>query len=490
MTRDILGMSKPIAIHWFRQDLRVSDNPALVAASEAGKLLPIFILDDDNAGDYAIGGASRWWLHHSLKALTKSLKGKLRIYRGDAQEVLAKLVKQYPNCFVTWNRCYEPWRIARDKRIKANLFELGVEHQSFNGTLLWEPWQVLKKDNTPYKVFTPFYRRGCLSAALPREPLANPKFRFAQDNFDSLSIEDLDLLPQVRWDQDLDVHWIIGEDAAQARLKQFIDTGLSDYKEGRNYPAQANVSRLSPHLHWGEISPNQIWYDVLRSGSSVNEDCLMSELGWREFSYSLLYHFPELPRNNLQKKFDAFPWQKMLSGGKSDALVCWQQGMTGYPIIDAGMRELWQTGYIHNRVRMLVGSFLVKNLLLHWHHGERWFWDCLADADLASNSASWQWIAGCGADAAPYFRIFNPVTQGEKFDPSGDYTRRFVPELRALPNKYLHKPWDAPDSVLKEAGVELGRDYPKPIVDMKVSREQALAAFKSISVNADSSPIS
>ncbi|SMF48577.1 deoxyribodipyrimidine photo-lyase type I [Alteromonadaceae bacterium Bs31] len=471
-------MTKPLAIHWFRQDLRLSDNPSLLAASKAGNVLPIYILDDDNAGEYKMGGASRWWLHHSLNALNKSLKGNLRVYRGDAQAILCKLVEQNPNCSLSWNRCYEPWRIARDKSIKQALEQAGVEAQSYNGSLLWEPWQVLKKDGTPYKVFTPYYRRGCLSATAPREPLAKPRIRYAEGDFQALTIDELHLLPTVAWDVQLNGHWKIGEAPAQARLRQFIDEGLADYKEGRNYPAKKNVSQLSPHLHWGEISPNQVWYDVQRSGSGVNEDCLLSELGWREFSYALLYHFPNLPEKNLQKKFDAFPWRN-----NKKKLARWQQGMTGYPIVDAGMRELWQTGYMHNRVRMIVGSFLVKNLLLHWHHGKNWFWDCLVDADLASNSASWQWIGGCGADAAPYFRVFNPISQGEKFDHSGAYTRHFVPELSALPDKYLYRPWEAPEAVLDAAGIELGVTYPLPVVDVKLSREQALEAFKAIKVN-------
>lgn len=471
-------MPKPLAIHWFRQDLRLSDNPALVAAANTGKVLPIFILDDENAGDQKVGGASRWWLHWSLNALSKSLRGQLRVYRGDAKVILKNLVNQTPNCAVFWNRCYEPWRITRDKQIKVMLSDLGIESHSFNGSLLWEPWSVHKKDGTPYKVFTPFYRRGCLSESPPRKPLPRPKMAFTKGDFQSLPMDDLDLLPKIHWDIQLQPHWKIGEAPAQTRLKHFVEEGLDNYKEGRNYPAKENVSRLSPHLHWGEISPNQIWYDVQRAGNGVNEDCLLSELGWRDFSYSLLYHFPTLPIKNLQAKFDAFPWRN-----NAKRLRAWQRGMTGYPIVDAGMRELWQTGYMHNRVRMIVGSFLVKNLLLHWHHGERWFWDCLADADLASNSASWQWIAGCGADAAPYFRVFNPVTQGEKFDPSGAYTRLFVPELSALPDKYLYRPWEAPESVLDNASIELGVTYPRPIVDVKASREQALEAFQSIRVS-------
>jgi len=270
-------------------------------------------------------------------------------------------------------------------------------------------------------------------------------------------------------------------------LKDFLKDGINNYKDGRNFPSNANVSRLSAYLHWGEISPNTIWHAVQESFitdktkpdlQNKNKDTFLSELGWREFSHSLLYHFPSLPTKNLQSKFDRFPWQE-----NQKNLEAWQSGSTGYPIIDAGMRELWQTGYMHNRVRMIVGSFLVKNLLIHWHHGESWFWDTLVDADLANNSASWQWIAGCGADAAPYFRIFNPVTQGKRFDPDGDYTRKYIPELSALPDKYLFAPWEAPDIVLEEAGIELGKNYPEPICDLKLSRERALKAFSQIKVN-------
>ena len=272
-------------------------------------------------------------------------------------------------------------------------------------------------------------------------------------------------------------HWVCGESAAQNRLNDFVNEGLTGYKEGRNFPRKNNVSRLSPHLHFGEISPNQIWYAAKENNdcASNDKDHFMSELGWREFSHSLLYHFPELPYKNLQSKFDLFPWNH-----DEKKLEAWRHGKTGYPIVDAGMRELWQTGYVHNRIRMVVGSFLVKNLLIDWRYGERWFWDCLVDADLANNSASWQWVAGCGADAAPYFRIFNPITQGNKFDSTGTYTRRYVPELEKLPDKYLFSPWEAPDEVLSTANIELGVNYPQPIVAASDSREMALAAFASI----------
>ena len=471
-------MKEELVIHWFRQDLRLEDNPALHAAANAGKVLPVYILDDDNAGEFRMGAASRWWLHHSLAALNKSLRGSLCIYQGDAEKVLSRLVKQHNIHAVHWNRCYEPWRIIRDKKIKNTLNKKAVQAHSFNASLLWEPWQVLKKDKTPYRVFTPFYRRGCLNQSPPREPLGKPTVLHMPDSLaDSETIESLQLLPKIRWDKQLEPHWQIGEEGAHERLAEFLDTGIANYKEGRNFPARPLVSRLSPHLHFGELSPNQIWYSARARGDDINVDNFCSELGWREFSHQLLYHFPQLPRKNLQHRFDNFPWRD-----NATYLESWQKGLTGYPIVDAGMRELWQTGLMHNRVRMIVGSFLVKNLLLHWHHGERWFWDCLVDADLANNSASWQWIAGCGADAAPYFRIFNPITQGTKFDNNGEYTRRFVPELARLPDKYLFTPWLAPEDILEVAGVRLGENYPTPIVDLKISREQALEAFRSTKI--------
>ena len=298
-------------------------------------------------------------------------------------------------------------------------------------------------------------------------------------NHKRLALDDLKLIPDITWYEEMQTEWQPGEVGAQTCLRVFLENGLKGYKEGRNFPVRENVSRLSPYLHFGEISPNDVWHSA--KSVMIMEQCendgehFLSEIGWREFSNTLLYHFPDIPRNNLQKKFDAFPWRE-----DAAALRSWQSGQTGYPIVDAGMRELWQTGYMHNRLRMIVGSFLVKNLLLHWHHGEDWFWDTLVDADLANNAASWQWIAGCGADAAPYFRIFNPVTQGQKFDGTGAYVRRFVPELSKLPDKFLHNPWEAPEDVLEHAEVILDKNYPSPIVDLKLSRERALAAYKSL----------
>ena len=470
---------KPIIL-WFRQDLRLGDNPALLAAHETGQpIIPLYILDDVNSGKWRMGAASRWWLHNSLAALNQDLGNALVFENGNPEDILNDLINKTGADKVFWNRCYEPWRINRDKAIKQCLKNNHVTVKSYNGSLLFEPHTVLKEDNTPYRVFTPFYKKGCLlRGGEPRVPTPKPnKLNILKDK--QLSLSDLNLMPNINWYQTMQSEWQPGEYGAKKRLETFIKKGLLGYKNGRNFPSLGNISRLSPHLHFGEISPNAAWFKV-KSAMAI-EQCendgehFLSELAWREFSNSLLFHFPNMPRQNLQPKFDTFPWQK-----NDGALKAWQQGLTGYPIVDAGMRELWQTGYMHNRVRMIVGSFLVKNLLIHWHHGEEWFWDTLLDADLANNSTSWQWIAGCGADAAPYFRIFNPVTQGQKFDSKGDYIRRFVPEITNLPDKYIHAPWEAPRHILKTAEVELGKDYPNPIIDLKSSRERALYAFKQL----------
>jgi len=468
-------MAEKTVIHWFRQDLRLADNPALYHACLKGVVLPVYILDDVNAGRARMGGASRWWLHHSLDALNRSLHGRLAFFRGDPLSIVPELVRTSGAAAVHWNRCYEPWRIRRDARLKELLRQQGVVVESFNGSLLREPWEVRKADGTPYRVFTPYFRKGCLAAPPPRYPLPIPESLVcAALPEESLPLEALGLLPRIRWDQKLEPHWIIGEHGARARLDAFLQRGLPGYREGRDFPARPNVSRLSPCLHFGELSPNQVWYAAKESGSGQDLDHFLAELAWREFSYSLLFDHPDLPTQNLNRSFDRFPWIE-----NHEALQRWQQGMTGYPLVDAGMRELWQTGYMHNRVRMVAGSFLVKNLLLHWHEGESWFWDCLADADLATNSASWQWIAGCGADAVPYFRIFNPVTQAQKFDPEGVYLRRWLPELAALPDRHLSAPCEAPESVLRESGITMGKTYPLPLVDLKISRQRALDAYRS-----------
>lgn len=463
-------------IHWFRQDLRLADNPALDYAANNGSVLPIYIWDTVNAQEFTLGAASKVWLHHSLQSLNNNLNQKLSIYAGDPLQILLELCQRHKVTQVVWNRCYEPWQINRDKNVKQQLSAHEIQVISFNASLLWEPWEIQKKDGSYYKVFTPFYRNGCLQAKAPRIQISAPRNISCIHDKNALNIDELSLIPKINWHTQMLTNWQIGEEGALERLWWFLEHALSHYKDGRNLPAKRYTSLLAPYLHFGEISPHQIWHALKQLPEEENLDCFCNELGWREFSYSQMYFNPSLPWQNLQRKFDKFPWQH-----DNQKLEAWQRGMTGVPIVDAGMRELWQTGYMHNRVRMIVGSFLVKNLLIDWRDGAKWFWDCLFDADLANNSASWQWIAGCGADAAPYFRIFNPITQGEKFDPDGVYIKKYVPELSQLPTKYLFNPSDAPSLVLRNANIQLGVTYPHPIVDIKESRQQALDAFKMLS---------
>lgn len=476
-------MTQSPVIVWFRQDLRLSDNPALSEACHRGPIIPIYILDDQNAGKWALGSASRVWLHHSLSSLHRSLRKKLLFFRGDAGELLPKIAQQYGAKAVFWNRCYEPWRIKRDSILKRQLEKQAIEVNSFNGLLLKEPWKTIKKDGTPFKVFTPFYKQHYLNSPPLPLPLAPPvNLRLHQSHLSKANLREriapctldaLRLLPKHHWHEKLSSHWQFGEQAAESVLEHFLEGGLNGYQQARDIPAQEGVSRLSPYLQFGEISPLQLWHGasspLAKNASVADQEHFRRELVWREFCHHLLYHFPSFPEKNFQAKFDAFPWRK-----NQRALRLWQQGQTGYPIVDAGMRELWETGYMHNRVRMIVASFLVKNQLIHWREGAKWFWDCLVDASLANNSANWQWVAGSGADAAPYFRIFNPTTQGQKFDPQGHYIRRYVPELRNVPSAVLHK------SDKKECSDSKGKQYPNPILDLKKTREQALAAYNSI----------
>ena len=462
-----------VHIVWFRQDLRIADNPALYEACRRGKILPVYIYDTYNPKcSEQIGEASRVWLHHSLKSLNRSLQGKLSVFAGNPQDILHYLIKTYAVQSVYWNRCYEPWQITRDTHLKSSL---PVPVHSYNGLLLWDPWQVTKADKTPYQVFTPFFNRGCLNAPPPMRPYPVPKTVNILSNT-GIKIKHLNLIKNMKWNTQLiEKNWKIGEKNAYKILKSFLCSGLYTYRQGRDIPSIMQTSRLSPHIHFGEISVRTLWHKVSNLPKTPDTHAFLSELGWREFAYNQLFYTPDLPTKNIKSKFDAFPW-----GNDTHTLQAWQQGKTGVPMVDAGMRELWQTGYMHNRVRMIVGSFLVKNLLIDWRHGERWFWDCLCDADMASNSASWQWVAGCGMDASPYFRIFNPVVQGQKFDPDGTFVRRYIPEIAQLPNTYIHAPWTAPKYILQSANVVLGHTYPQPIVDLKQSRQRALAALQSI----------
>lgn len=479
------------SIHWFRNDLRVEDNPALRDALARGTVLGLYVMEEGaqaaqryhsgQAQKPELGGASKWWLHHSLQALDARLGGRLCIVRGDPLEAILNLAKQHDIDGVYWNRRYSDSDIVNDREVMSELRKAGLEVRSHNGSLLIEPWEVLKDDGSPYKVFTPYYRKVLQLLSARTEPThSRVDGDFIDAGMSENKVSALGLLDKVYWYEEIEKLWIPGEDGAQRSLSRFLERGLASYKSGRDYPAQQSVSRLSPHLHFGELSPARLSQRVVDAGLEQSEEVqsehFLRELIWRDFSYYLLYHFPHMDRMNLRTKFDGFPWRK-----DDDALRAWQLGMTGYPLVDAGMRELWQTGYMHNRVRMIVASFLVKNLMLHWHYGADWFWDCLLDADLASNSASWQWVAGSGTDASPYFRIFNPVIQGKKFDPDGAYILRFIPELATLPKKYLYAPYNAPAQVLQDCGIELGNHYPEPIVDLGLSRERALEAFKLLS---------
>jgi len=474
---------RPPAILWFRQDLRLADNPALAAAASGGPVLPIYVLDEETAGLRPLGGASRWWLDRSLAALAKAIGkqgGRLLLRRGPAQKVLEALVRETNAEAVHWNRCYEPYAIERDKAIKAALAERGVEAKSHNAALLAEPWTLRTGNDGPYKVFTPFWR--ALSAGPePAKPLPVPRaLQFAGEDPASEALADWRLAPQApNWAAEFPEHWRPGEAGGKERLAAFLEDHLADYARARDRPGADGTTRLSPHLHWGEIGPRQVWHAVKAAAAAARReaagDGLLREFGWREFTHHQLYHWPDLATHSWRPEFEKFPWRTDRAG-----LCAWQRGRTGYPIVDAGMRQLWRTGWMHNRVRMIVASFLIKDQLIDWRAGESWFWDTLVDADLAQNAANWQWVAGSGADAAPYFRIFNPVLQGVKFDPTGDYVRRWVPELARLPSAHLHKPWAAPASVLETAGVRIGRDYPAPILDHAAARERALEAFRSL----------
>lgn len=462
----------PLTVMWFRQDLRLRDNPALCAAASSGAVLPVYVLDDGNAGEWKMGGASRWWLHHSLKRLDESLDGRLWILQGDAELELLKLCAALPVRKVVWNRCYEPWRRRRDEGIEKALREAGVETETCNGSLLWEPSEICTRNGKPYGVFTPFHRYLLTITAPDRTLSVPPKLSLAQCTQPAGRIDKLELKPRISWDTGLEQCWTPGEQTAQRQLRKFLGSGAGEYNVRRDYLADEAVSSLSPHLHFGEISPNQVWWDTHSAEAGDGGDSFIRQLCWREFSYHLLYHYPDFAGRNWKREFDKFQWRE-----DPESLRRWQKGATGVPLVDAGMRELWATGTMHNRARMVTASFLTKNLLIHWRHGADWFWDCLVDADLANNSFGWQWVAGSGADAAVYFRVFNPVLQSRKFDPEGKYLRRWLPELRRLPDKHIHAPWEAGSGVLREAGVRLDENYPRPIVDLRASRERALAAW-------------
>lgn len=475
------------AIVWYRDDLRLSDHPALHAAAKThSSVVCVFVLDEKAPGVRSLGGAVRWWLAQSLRALQASLQERgatLVLRKGAAPKVIAALAQEIDAGAVYWNEIAQaPERAVADD-VAAKLDDIGVAAHRFPGDLLAEPSTIRNKENRGLRVFTPFWRR-VLALGDPPKPLAAPNKLNGVPDIASDKLESWKLEPtSPDWAGGLRESWEPGEKSAQVRLKQFLADGINGYSDDRDRPDREGTSKLSPHLRFGEISPRQLWHAAHFAAAehprlSGDIDKFLSELGWREFCRHLLFDIPDLATRNLQPSFDAFPWKQ-----NAGALKSWQRGQTGYPIIDAGMRELWYTGVMHNRVRMVVASFLVKHLLIDWREGEQWFWDTLVDADAGSNPANWQWVAGCGADAAPYFRVFNPILQGEKFDSDGVYVRRWVPELAQLPNKLIHQPWTATPIELASAGIELGKTYPEPIIDHKVGRERALAAYASIRGN-------
>ncbi|HET9147969.1 MAG TPA: deoxyribodipyrimidine photo-lyase [Acetobacteraceae bacterium] len=466
------------SILWFRNDLRLADNPALAAACEAERIVPVFVLDDEAAGAWRAGGASRWWLHGSLAALAHELEQRgatLVLRRGDARRVIPALAREAGADAVHAGRAHEPWLRAADRDIDAALKAGGIAFHRHRSALMFGPEEIATRSGTPYGVYGPF-SRACFERFSPRPHIPAPEKLRGVSGIRGDALDGWHLLPRhPDWAGGLRGSWMPGEAGARERLGIFIGEALDGYDASRDEPGTSGTSMLSPHLHWGEIAIDAVWRAAADAAPGAGRTAFLKELIWREFCAHLLWHHPEMPDAPLRGEFARMPWREA-----PDDLRAWQRGMTGIPIVDAGMRQLWRTGWMHNRIRMVAASFLIKHLLLPWQAGEAWFHDTLVDADLASNSASWQWVAGCGADAAPYFRIFNPVLQGRKFDARGDYVRSFVPELARLPDRYIHAPWQAPDAVLKQAGISLGQDYPRPITDPGEGRDRALAAFRRI----------
>lgn len=475
---------KSAAILWFRHDLRLHDNPALVEAFERhGCVIPVFIHSPQEEAPWSAGEASQWWLHHSLQALQTSLKKRygliLQIRSGNAFDQLQSLIRECDAGAVYWNRRYEPRLIRRDEAIKEQLIKQGITAKIFNASLLFDPGQIMNQQGQPYKVFSAFYKRcqSQLSQAGVSAPVKIPATKPFRSN---LTVADLALLSKHAWYEKFDGLWQPGEDSAHRQLLRFIDYHLTHYAVQRDHLASNATSSLSAHLHFGEISPRQILTVTqqikLNQGKDLDLNAIEAyerQIIWREFAHYLLFHFPESAEQVFNQKYASFPWRT-----DHDLLRTWQRGETGIPLVDAGMQELWQTGTMHNRARMLVASFLTRNLGQHWIHGARWFWNTLLDADLANNSLGWQWVAGSGADAAPYYRIFNPVRQAVRFDAEGEYVRRWVPELSRLPTRYLHCPWQASTAMRLESGVKLSENYPAPIVDLATSRQRALDRYQ------------
>ncbi|KAA0966034.1 deoxyribodipyrimidine photo-lyase [Sporosarcina sp. ANT_H38] len=472
---------------WFRKDLRIHDNPALWEAAQQGIVIPVFIWSEEEEREYATSEASHWWLHHSLLSLKKKLesKGLLFVIRlGNCLKELTTIIEQTNADAVFYGERYEPSILKRDQAICKRLTENGIEVRSFQSNLLFPPGDLLNQKNDPYKVFTSFWKRTMKETVQRPLPIPDEFAAYDQAHL-SVQIDELGLLPAIRWDEKFHAYWEPGEKGAIARWQQFTEEGLSRYVEGRDSPSADSVSLLSPHLAWGDISVRSIWHAAKRLTDEETEEYMhtsveafLRQLIWREFAYHQLIHFPTMVHSPLREQFKGFPWL-----GSDEEFARWQKGLTGYPLVDAGMRELWETGAMHNRVRMVVASFLVKHLLISWTEGSTWFKETLVDYDVANNAMGWQWVAGTGIDAAPYFRIFNPILQSKKFDADGEYIRKWLPELASLSSKYLHEPWKAPADKLLEAGIELGTTYPLPIIDHSLARHRALEAFAKVKNN-------
>lgn len=471
----------PTTIVWYRRDLRVDDHAALAHAAERGRVVPVYVRDPGEGGDWAPGGASDWWRHQSLRTLGDKLAelgSALVLRRGDAAEEIERVAKAVGADRVAFTESIEPDAQERDDRVEHALGRAGIDAERFPANLIWPVGTVMTKGGDPYQVFSPFWKAGVRSGE-PDEPVSAPKsLKGPETAPESLDLDELGLLPEIDWAGGMRERWNPGEPGAWGALSAFIRDRLDDYHDARNRLDIPGWSAMSPHIHFGEVSVRRIWHTIA-GGRDWEKDKgrehYLREVGWREFAQHLLNHFPETTDKPLRDSFDDFPWSD-----NDDHLRAWQRGRTGYPVVDAAMRNLWAEGWMPNRARMIVASFLCKDLLIPWQRGAEWFWDTLVDADLGSNTLGWQWTAGCGADAAPYFRVFNPVSQGEKFDPDGDYVRRWVPELADLDKRVIHKPWDAGEIELSAAGVVLGEDYPERIVDHARAREKALEAFDKI----------
>jgi deoxyribodipyrimidine photo-lyase len=477
-------MAKHTAIVWFQQDLRLADHAALIRAVESGaRVVPLFILETGDGSLWAPGAASRAWLHHSLVALADSLEqrgNRLILRKGNSLEILDTIVQETGADAVYAHNQYQPASRQRDEQIADSLSKQQVGFIRLNGSLLSPPGALMTRDGSPYRVFTPFWKAFLRDYVIDEPqpaPARIPAFRSA---LQSLTVDELDLRPSHPWGEELMQHWQTGEPAAQKLLGTLDAELIANYPDHRDLPATPGTTGLSPYLHFGELGPRQVAarleqlrHSCRSPGVSTGAETVLRQLVWRDFAHHILFHFPETASAPMNRRFESFPWRH-----DQQLLHAWQRGKTGIPIVDAGMRELWRTGWMHNRVRLICASLLTKNMRIHWLEGATWFWDTLVDADLPQNSMNWQWVAGSGVDAAPYFRIFNPVTQGEKFDPEGVYVRRWLPELGRLPNKWIHKPWQAPRDILETGGVSLGEHYPLPVVDLKTSREDALAMYK------------